>query len=69
MNHVEQSLQYAIYELQLAFLILAVTLTESLPKPLRFIYEYFNERHFDISRNLAEYINEFIDDIKKPPSL
>lgn len=60
MNYVEQSLQYAIYELQLAFIELAIILTESLPKPLRFIYTYFNERHYDTQRSLAEYINEFM---------
>lgn len=59
MNHVEQSTHYALYELQLAFIGLAVILTEPLPKPMRFIYDYFNVLYLDTQRSFAEYINEF----------
>lgn len=59
MNYAEHSLQYAIYELRLAFIELALILTESLPKPLRFIYAYFNALQHDTQRSFAEYINEF----------
>lgn len=59
MEHAEHSLQYAIYELRLAFIELALILTESLPKPLRFICAYFNVLQHDTQRSFAEYINEF----------
>lgn len=59
MYYVEQTLQYAIFELKLAFLDLTLVLTESSPKPLRFIHGYFNEMHYDTQRSFAKYINEF----------
>lgn len=58
MHYAEHSLQYAIYELQLTFIELALILTESLPKPIRFIYAYFNVVHHDTQRSFAEYIDE-----------